>query len=81
MRDLLFEMGSGARQVKKLFDKDRIWFAVLWIVVYVVGFSGSDILSVRLGVPMLITVVFGAALTGVLFGFAHKHGLMEYFGL
>ena len=31
--------------LKKLYDKDPVWFAVLWIVLYVVGFSAADAAS------------------------------------
>ena len=31
--------------MKKLFDKDEIWFAILWIVIYVVGFANADAIS------------------------------------
>lgn len=67
--------------MKKLFDKDEIWFAVLWIVIYVVGFSNADILSEAVGMPKLVTTLFGLILSLVLWGFIRKHGLTEYFGL
>ena len=31
--------------MKKLFQKDEIWFAVIWILVYVLGFGNGDSLS------------------------------------
>ena len=36
--------------MKKLFDKDEIWFAVLCIAVYVFGFSTADALSETVGI-------------------------------
>ncbi len=67
--------------VKKLFKKDEIWFAVMWIVVYVMSFSTADGLSESMGVPKLLTVCVGALLASVLLAFIGKNGLREYFGL
>lgn len=67
--------------MKKLFDKDEVWFAVLWIVVYVVGFGNADSLSEAIGVPKLLTVLVGLVLSILLYGFIRKHGLSRYFGL
>ena len=67
--------------LKKLFDRDQIWFAVLWIVVYVVGFGNADMISESIGVPKLLTVLLGLVLSVVLYGFVRRHGLSGYFGL
>ncbi|MBE6036510.1 MAG: GNAT family N-acetyltransferase [Clostridiales bacterium] len=67
--------------MKKLFAKSEIWFAVLWICLYVLGFGNADSLSEELGVPKLLTVIVGAVLTGVLWIFIRKESLEEYVGL
>lgn len=67
--------------MKKLFDKDEIWFAVVWIVVYVIGFANADSLSESIGIPKLLTVLFGFVLAAVLYSFIRKHHLTNYFGL
>ena len=67
--------------MKKLFDKDEIWFAVVWIVVYVIGFANADSLSESIGIPKLLTVLFGFVLAAVLYSFIRKHRLTNYFGL
>jgi len=67
--------------VKKLFDKDEVWFAVGWIVIYVLGFGNADTLSESIGVPKLLTCIVGFVLTLLLLGFVRKWGLMDYFGL
>ncbi len=67
--------------MKKLFDKDEVWFAVAWIVIYVVGFSNADALSESIGIPKLLTVLFGLILSVVLYGFVRKHDLSGYLGL
>lgn len=67
--------------MKKLFDKDEVWFAVVWIIVYVLIFGNADSLSDSLGIPMLLTVPVGLALSLVLYFFIRKNRLQEYFGL
>ena len=67
--------------MKKLFEKDAVWFAVIWIVVYVVGFSAADALSESIGMPKLITCVFGLVLSLVLLSFVRRNGLLQYAGL
>ncbi len=67
--------------MKKLFEKSEIWFAVLWIIIYVVGFSTADSISESIGIPKLVTAVFSLAMSAVLFFFVKKNDLMAYFGL
>ena len=64
-----------------LFRKNENTFAIICIVIYVVGFSVCDSLSKSIGMPYLFTCIFGAVMLAVLFGFVKKNGLMEYFGL
>lgn len=59
--------------MKKLFEKSEIWFAVMWIIIYMVGFSTADSISESIGIPKLVTAV--------LFFFVKKNDLMAYFGL
>lgn len=67
--------------MKKLFDKDEVWFAVAWIVIYVVGFGNAESLSESIAVAKLLTILAGLVMTLILCGFIHKNGLREYFGL
>ena len=67
--------------MKKLFHKDEIWFAVVWIVAYVVLFSTGDMLSDAIGLPKLITVAVGLVMSAVLYLFIRKNKLQEYLGL
>ncbi len=67
--------------MRKLFEKSEIWFAVMWIIIYVVGFSTADSISESIGIPKLVTAVFALVLSAVLFVFVKKNDLMEYFGL
>ena len=67
--------------MKKFFDKQPVWFAVIWIIVYVLAFGNADTLSESLGVPKLITAMVGLVLTVVLLLFLRKHALFPYCGL
>ena len=67
--------------MKKFFDKQPVWFAVIWIVVYVLAFGNADTLSESLGVPKVMTAVVGLVLTVVLLLFLRKHALFPYCGL
>lgn len=67
--------------MKKLFQKDEVWFAVIWIVAYVVLFSVADGLSDAIGIPKLITVAVGLIMTAVLYLFVRKYKLLGYLGL
>ncbi len=67
--------------MKRLFEKSEIWFAVIWIIIYVVGFSTADSISESIGNPKLVTAVFALVLSAVLFFFVKKNDLMAYFGL
>ena len=67
--------------MKKLYEKDEIWFAVAWIAVYVVGFGNADSLSETIGIPKLLTVLLGLALTLILYGFLRKNRLCQHYGL
>lgn len=67
--------------MKKLYDKDPVWFAVLWIVIYVLGFGNADSLSEAIGIPKLLTVLVGGILSLLLWNFFRKYNLKEAFGL
>lgn len=67
--------------MKKLFDKNEVTFAIVWIVIYVLAFGNADSISESMGMPKLLTVPVGLVLTLLLLGFVRKHGLWDYFGL
>jgi len=64
-----------------LYRKNILWFALLWIGIYVVGFSCADSLSAQLGTEKLVTAVFGILLSVMLLFWLHKHSLTARFGL
>lgn len=67
--------------MKKLYHKDEVWFAVLWILLYVAGFANADALSQRIGYPKLLTVIVGLVLSTILFVFVKRNGLLHHVGL
>ena len=67
--------------MKKLYEKSEIWFAVAWIIAYVVLASLGDKLSAELGVEKLVTLPILMALSVILYVFVRKNGLTEAYGL
>lgn len=65
----------------KLYKKDPIWFAVIWIIIYVFSFSIADAVSVSIGIPKLITCFAGLILTVVILIFIKNSTLEEYYGI
>lgn len=67
--------------MKKLYQKDETWFAIFWIVLYVVLFQNADNISNSIAFPKLITAPVSLVLSAVLYGFIRKNGLTAYYGL
>lgn len=67
--------------IKKLYQKSELWFAIVWIVAYVVLASIGDNLSDKTGVLKAVTLPVLIALSAVLFFFVKKNGLSEKYGL
>lgn len=67
--------------MKKLFEKNEVTFAVVMIVVYVVGSSIMQGISEGIGLQYSAEMIFHIVMSAVLFGFIRKNGLMKYLGL
>ena len=67
--------------LKKLYGKSEIWFAVAWIIAYVVLASAGDNVSADLGIDKIVTLPILIALSAVLYFFVRKNGLTEKYGL
>ena len=65
----------------KLYDKSKIWFAVLWIIAYCVLLSVGDSLSALIGIDKSITLAIGIILSVTLLLFLKKNGLSRDYGL
>ena len=67
--------------MKKLYEKNELTFALVWIAVYVVGTSLAEALSETIGTYKLVSAVFHVVLTAVLFLWVRRNGLAEKYGL
>ncbi len=67
--------------LKKLYEKSEIWFAVGWIIAYVILASAGDNLSADIGISKIVTLPILIALSVALFLFVRKNGLTEKYGL
>lgn len=67
--------------MKKLFEKNEVTFAIVLIVVYVVGSSIMGGISERLGTEYLAEMIFHIIMSVVVFGFIKRNDLMKHLGL
>lgn len=67
--------------MNKLYKKSEIWFAVAWIVAYVVGASVTDELSRIIGIEKIISVPYLLILSIIALIWIRKNGLFEKYGL
>ena len=64
-----------------LYKKSQIWFAVIWIIIYVIGASCADELSKIVNIEKLFTVIFLGVMTIVAIVWMKKNQLFSHFGL
>lgn len=67
--------------MKKLYEKSEIWFAVAWIIAYVVLASTGDNISTDIGILKIATLPILIILSVILFLFVKRNGLSEKYGL
>ena len=67
--------------LKKLYEKSEIWFAVAWIIAYVVLASTGDNISADLGIDKIVTLPILIAMSAILYFFIRKNSLTEKYGL
>jgi len=67
--------------LKKLYEKSEIWFAVAWIIAYVVLASAGDNISADLDIDKIVTLPILIAMSAILYFFVRKNGLTEKYGL
>ena len=67
--------------MNKLYLKSELWFAIFWIVLYVVGTSIAENISRALGVENLVTLIYLALLSVLLLGWLIKNGRTVQYGL
>ena len=67
--------------LKKLYEKSEKWFAVAWIIAYVVLASAGDNVSAELGIDKIVTLPILIAMSAILYCFVRKNDLTEKYGL
>ena len=67
--------------MNRLYKEKPVLFAVLWIVLYVVGLSAADSASASLGVEKAVTLPVAAVLSLVLYTWISRQNLKSYYGL
>ena len=67
--------------MKKLFERNQLLFALVWIGIYVLAFSVADSVSESFGVRSCITVPLGLLMSVLLFVLISRNQLSDYFGL
>ena len=74
-------ISNEGMNMNRLYRKNELTFAIIWIVVYVVGLSLADQLSASLGVEKLITVIVCMIMTGILINWMKRNDLFKEYGL
>ena len=67
--------------MEKLYKKSEIWFAVTWIIAYVVLASTGDNVSADIGILKIVTLPILIILSVMLFLFVKRNGLSKKYGL
>ena len=67
--------------MKKLYEKNELTFALVWIVIYVAGTSLAEALNETLGVFKLFSVISHIAMTAALLLWVKRNRLTEKYGL
>ena len=67
--------------MKKLYEKNELTFAIVWIVVYCVLQSLANPLNKLIGVEYAVSAAFCVLQTVVLFAFIRKNNLQKRYGL
>ncbi len=65
----------------RLYQKSQIWFAVFWIIIYVLGTSVADTVSKTVGIEKSITLVYLLILSAFALFWLGKKGLFARYGL
>lgn len=67
--------------MKKLYEKNELTFAIVWIVVYCVLQSLANPLGKVIGIEYAASAAFCIVQTMILFSFIRKNNLMKRYGL
>ena len=72
---------KAVNEMKKLYEKNELTFALVWIVVYCVLQSLANPLNKAMGVAYAASAAFCVVQTVVLFTFIRKNNLQKLYGL
>lgn len=67
--------------LKKLYDKSSLFFTLMWIVIYIIGFSLGDFVSSIIKINKLFTFIIGIIISLILLLFLKKYNLLSTYGL
>lgn len=67
--------------MRRLYEKNELLFAILWIIIYVVSMSLADSFSEIVGIEKVFTVFLSFILAFILVFWIKKEGLSEKYGL
>lgn len=67
--------------MKKVYDKNELNFALIWIGIYVVLMSVGDSISGTIGIAKILTAPICIILTLIVYLWIRKHNLKEKYGL
>lgn len=67
--------------MNKLYKKSELWFALTWIICYVLGTSFTEKLSRIVGIEKIMTLPFLVALCVIALIWMKKNGLFQRYGL
>lgn len=67
--------------LEKLYKKSEVWFAVMLIVLYVIGNSILLQTSKLIGIEMIYTIPFNMYFLAIMLLFIKKNNLFQYYGI
>ena len=67
--------------MKKIYDKNELNFALIWIGIYVVLMSVADSFSGKIGITKIVTAPVCIALTLIIYFWIRRNALKEKYGL
>jgi len=67
--------------VNKLYTKSEIWFSIIWIIIYVLGTSLCDSISINIGIEKVISLPYLLLLSTILIVWLYKNKFFQKYGL
>lgn len=67
--------------MNKIYKKNEVTFAVVMIIIYVIGTSAAEAITATIGMVKLVPAIFHASLTAVMIGWIKHNGLKDKYGL